>query len=59
MNNKRLQSSVKINFIKILKSDGQSFIELIKKNSKLNSIINQKYKILSEHHFLLFPLIVL
>ncbi|MFX1479485.1 MAG: class I SAM-dependent methyltransferase family protein [Promethearchaeota archaeon] len=52
-----IQGKININFIKLHKSDGQSLIELIKKLSKLNSIINKRYKIFSEDNFLFFPLI--
>ncbi|MFW9864928.1 MAG: class I SAM-dependent methyltransferase family protein [Candidatus Thorarchaeota archaeon] len=53
---KIIQGKIKINFIKLHKSDGQLLIELIKKLSKLNSIINKRYKIFSEDNFLFFPL---
>ncbi len=52
MNNK-----AEIKFIKLKKKDTQQFIKSIKNKFKNVQFINQKYKILYENEYALFPLI--
>lgn len=51
INNKK-----EILYIKLDKKDGQYFINFIKKNLKNTPLINQKFKVLHENEYVLFPI---
>ncbi|MFW9773514.1 MAG: class I SAM-dependent methyltransferase family protein [Candidatus Heimdallarchaeota archaeon] len=57
MSEKEIRRRVEIPFIKLRKIDSQVFIQIIKDNFKLDAIIDNKYKILHENNFTLFPLV--
>ena len=46
----------KIPYFKLKKKDGQYFIDIIKNTLKSTSFINQKFKILHENEYILFPI---
>ncbi len=50
-------NKTKIRFLKLEKKDGQKFIKKIKYYFKNVQLINQKYKLLYENEFILFPLV--
>ncbi|MFX1345250.1 MAG: class I SAM-dependent methyltransferase family protein [Promethearchaeota archaeon] len=57
MNDKVLNSKVKITFIKLKKKDAQFFIQLIKDQFRFDSVIDQKYKTEHKENDILFPLV--
>ena len=50
-------SKVDINFIKLKKTDGRFFIQLIKEHFNHGLIINHKYKTFYDDKYVLFPLV--
>jgi len=50
-------SKVEINFIKLRKTDGRFFIQLIKEHFNHELIINHKYKTFYDDKYVLFPLV--
>ena len=51
------RDTLKIQYLKIKKENGQEFIKLINREFKNVQIIDRKYKIFIENDFILFPLI--
>ncbi|MFX1258754.1 MAG: class I SAM-dependent methyltransferase family protein [Promethearchaeota archaeon] len=49
-------NKVKIKYLKLKKKDGQNFIKFIKNNLNHKQLINQKFKILHEKNYILFPI---
>ena len=49
-------NKVKITYLKLKKKDGQDFIKFIKNNLNNKQLINQKFKILHEKDYILFPI---
>jgi len=54
----KIISKVEINFIKLKKTDGTFFIQLLKEHFNNELIINHKYKTLYEDRYVLFPLVL-
>ena len=52
-----INNSQEITYIKLKKKDGQHLIDFIKNNLKNTQIINQKFKILHENDYILYPII--
>ena len=57
MSEKKSKSKAEINFLKVLKTDGQDFIQLLKELFKNDSVIDNKYKTSYQDNFILFPLV--
>ena len=57
MSKNKGNEKAEINFLKVLKIDGQHIIKLLKVYFKDDSIIDHKYKISYQDNFILFPLV--
>jgi len=56
MSEKKSKSKAEINFLKVLKTDGQYIIQLLKDHFKNDSVIDNKYNTSYQGNFILFPL---
>ncbi|MFX1323563.1 MAG: class I SAM-dependent methyltransferase family protein [Promethearchaeota archaeon] len=57
MNKKDINKKAEIRFIKLRRKDSQYFIQKVKDNFKLETIIDKKYKVMHENNYALFPLV--
>ena len=57
MSKKKSNTKVEINFLKVLKTDGQFIIQLLKEHFKNDSVIDNKYKTSYQDNFIHFPLV--
>lgn len=53
----RIDNKSEIQYFKLKMEDGQAFINFLKKKFKNTQIINQKYKLLHENEYILFPFV--
>ena len=56
MSEKKIKSKAEINFLKVLKTDGQYIMQILKEHFNNDSVIDNKYKTFYQENFILFPL---